>query len=52
MRRYVGLDLHKKSLTYVILDEQGRLSAGQVAVNRDSLRFFGEKILQATDRLR
>lgn len=52
MRRYVGLDLHKKSMTYVILDEQGRrISAGQVAVNRESLRWFGEKILQASDQV-
>lgn len=52
MPRYVGLDLHKKSMTYVILDQQGqKVSAGQVAVNRESLRFFGEKILQATDQV-
>jgi transposase len=52
MRRFVGLDLHKRSLTFQILDDQGKpLFGGEVAVERSTLLAFARKTLRSGDHV-
>ena len=50
--RYVGLDVHKKQITYCILDRDGvTLREGEIMLTRERLTHFAKDILQPTDRV-
>ena len=52
MRRYVGLDLHKRSVAVCILDEQGqRLWRGKVDCGREALLAFARQRLTPEDHV-
>ncbi len=50
--RFVGLDVHKREITYCILDAAGAVvSQGKFVLNRDKLKNFATKNLLAGDRV-
>ena len=52
MKRFVGLDLHKRSAVFCIIDLGGKvLARGEVAVSRESIEAFARGWLQSEDEL-
>ena len=50
--RYVGLDVHKKQITYCILDRDGAtICEGDIVLTRDLLADFARRLLRPTDRV-
>ena len=52
MARYIGLDVHKRQVTFCILDENGQVEQrGKVVCTRESLARFATSLLKPADRL-
>lgn len=52
MLRYIGLDIHKKTVVYCILDPAGEvLERGQVACQKRALESFAQTTLQPGDQV-
>jgi transposase len=52
MTRTIGLDVHKRQVTFCILDSQGQVAQrGKVVCSRDSLERFASSALQSTDQV-
>ena len=50
--RYVGLDVHKREITYCILGPGGAaIAQGKFALGRDTLRSFAKNTLHAADQV-
>ncbi len=50
--RYVGLDVHKRQITWCIIDSGGNtLTTGELALSAISLESFAELKLQPSDRV-
>lgn len=50
--RYVGLDVHKKQITYCILDASGAtIREGEIMLTRERLTDFAKHLLRPTDRV-
>ncbi len=49
--RFVGLDVHKRQITYCILDGAGTtLREGEIVLTREQLADFASKVLTPTDQ--
>lgn len=49
-RRFVGLDVHKRQITFCIVDAQGAIvQEGEIALTRERLALFAAKTLRSTD---
>ena len=52
MKRYIGMDVHKRFIEVCILDAAGKvLYRGQVACEKGALEDFGRTKLQKTDQV-
>lgn len=52
MTRYIGLDIHKRQVTFCFLDRDKRvLQQGRILCTREDLTSFATAILEPTDRL-
>ncbi len=50
--RYVGLDVHKREVTFCMIDARGEVvSQGKFALDRDALRQFARETLHAGDQV-
>jgi transposase len=50
--RFVGLDVHKKQITYCILDRDGAtIREGEIVLTRERLAEFASKVLRPTDHV-
>ena len=50
--RFVGLDVHKKQITYCILDRDGVTQReGEIVLTRERLAHFAKDLLRPTDRV-